>query len=129
MGIAFARWDRGEPERCPSCTSYRVTTDSRWDDDGDKLEHMHLCEVCGWEEILEPSTKPANNELAEDWEPPSSPPDGECVEGAIGTFEDAGRVHRAGLVAFSLSRGLTRLGSRPVRTRAVRWLPPVRLDT
>ena len=90
MGIAFSRWDRGDPDRCPECASYRVTTDSRWDDDAGELDHFYLCEKCGWELSYapSPSSRPADDAPAETSEPtPSSPPEGECIEGAIGTFE------------------------------------------
>jgi hypothetical protein len=47
FNTALARWDAGSPQRCPSCSSYRVVEDYR--DEGKDLRMFTLCEACGWE--------------------------------------------------------------------------------
>ena len=44
FGAAVIRHERGAPERCPRCSSYRLTMDYRSDLDAEVL----LCETCGW---------------------------------------------------------------------------------
>lgn len=45
--ISIVRFEREAPNRCPICSSYRLTTDYRPDAD----DEVVLCEVCGWEDI------------------------------------------------------------------------------
>lgn len=51
LSLALLREKRGEPERCPSCGSYKITTDYYRDEEGGLLpeESFMLCEACGWE--------------------------------------------------------------------------------
>ena len=44
FSMAVIRHERGAPERCPRCSSYRLTTDYRSDIDAE----VTLCETCGW---------------------------------------------------------------------------------
>jgi len=44
FGIAIARHEKGTPDRCPKCASYRVIADFRVDLDA----YVNLCEACGW---------------------------------------------------------------------------------
>lgn len=44
FGAAVLRYESGAPERCPECSSYRLTTDYRSDLDAE----VPLCETCGW---------------------------------------------------------------------------------
>lgn len=50
FGMAVVRFERGAPDRCPSCSSYRLTKDYRPDLD---LEppYVTLCEACGWVDL------------------------------------------------------------------------------
>ena len=91
FGAAVGRWERGEPDRCPECGSYRLHFDVRWsdegggDEDGDDAEllSVSLCEACGWEDA-----RPAPYEPVEDdgWRP-SPIVEGECIgSDQISTF-------------------------------------------
>ena len=42
--MALLRYERGTPNRCPKCSSYRVISDYRSELD----EYVSLCEACGW---------------------------------------------------------------------------------
>jgi hypothetical protein len=44
FGVAVIRHERGAPERCPRCSSYRLTIDYR----SDLNAEVMLCEACGW---------------------------------------------------------------------------------
>ncbi len=44
FGIALVRYEKGTPDRCPKCSSYRVVADFRAELD----TYVSLCEVCGW---------------------------------------------------------------------------------
>jgi hypothetical protein len=44
FGAAVIRHERGAPERCPRCSSYRLTVDYR----ADLNSEVMLCEACGW---------------------------------------------------------------------------------
>lgn len=46
FGAAVIRHERGAPERCPRCSSYRLTSDYRSNLD----TYVTLCESCGWAE-------------------------------------------------------------------------------
>jgi hypothetical protein len=47
MGVAYVRYERGLPERCPACASYKVV--SVYDPDlPDEQPYRPLCEACGW---------------------------------------------------------------------------------
>jgi hypothetical protein len=49
FGMAVVRHERGVPERCPECGSYRLAGDYR-----EELDvHVTLCEACGWEDARE----------------------------------------------------------------------------
>jgi hypothetical protein len=48
-GFALFRYDRGEPPRCPTCGSYRLTADYR-PESGRSGAYVTLCESCGWED-------------------------------------------------------------------------------
>lgn len=62
---ALVRYERGEPDRCPSCSSYRLAFDYR-----PELGHYHpdfgrpngayvtRCASCGWEDKPQPVTSP-----------------------------------------------------------------------
>lgn len=45
---ALVRYERGEPERCPVCRSYRLAADYR-PELGATGAYVTLCESCGWE--------------------------------------------------------------------------------
>lgn len=45
FGMALVRHERGQPERCPECGSYKLVGDWRSGTD----EYVTLCEVCAWE--------------------------------------------------------------------------------
>jgi predicted RNA-binding Zn-ribbon protein involved in translation (DUF1610 family) len=49
--MAVVRRERGEPDRCPTCGSYRLTSDQ----DPDRAGHTYvtICEACGWEDLPE----------------------------------------------------------------------------
>lgn len=50
FSLALIREKRGEPERCPGCGSYQVTTTYRGKEDEEAgVEAFLLCEACGWE--------------------------------------------------------------------------------
>jgi hypothetical protein len=53
---AIERKERGGPDRCPSCGSYRVVGDSRYDGQSARILHRRLCEACEWTEAYEPET-------------------------------------------------------------------------
>jgi hypothetical protein len=44
-GMALVRHERGQPERCPECGSYRLASDYRTELD----VYVTLCEACDWE--------------------------------------------------------------------------------
>jgi hypothetical protein len=46
---ALVRMERGEPERCPRCNSYRLTSDFRPELTREP-PYVTLCEACGWED-------------------------------------------------------------------------------
>jgi hypothetical protein len=46
-GAALARFETGTPDRCPHCSSYRVTQDYHPEFDLDP-PYVTVCEVCGW---------------------------------------------------------------------------------
>lgn len=46
---ALVRYERGEPERCPVCSSYRLSSDYR-PESGTSGAYVTLCESCGWED-------------------------------------------------------------------------------
>lgn len=45
FGMALVRHERGQPERCPECRSYRLIGDYRSEIDA----YVTLCEACEWE--------------------------------------------------------------------------------
>jgi hypothetical protein len=51
-GMALLRWERGGPDRCPSCSSYRLVSDYR--PESPDRPYVTLCESCGWESASPP---------------------------------------------------------------------------
>lgn len=49
FSYTLVRYERGEPERCPICNSYRLTSDYR-PEVGTDGAYLTLCESCGWED-------------------------------------------------------------------------------
>jgi hypothetical protein len=74
---AVERQERGGPDRCPSCESYRVVGDWEFDADGEVMLHRRLCEACSWSEDYEPEPLRAPS-------PPPAAPEGECMTGSMG---------------------------------------------
>ena len=56
FGMALVRHERGEPDQCPTCGSYRLT--SYEDPDTAGAVYVTLCEACGWEDRPEDAAKP-----------------------------------------------------------------------
>ncbi len=50
FGAAIIRHERGVPERCPRCSSYRLASDYR----ADRAVDVTLCESCGWTDEQDP---------------------------------------------------------------------------
>lgn len=50
---ALVRKERGAPERCPKCSSYRLTSDFRPELNREP-PYVTLCEACGWEDLPPP---------------------------------------------------------------------------
>jgi hypothetical protein len=51
---AIEHKERGGPERCPSCGSYRLAGDEEYDFDGGTVVRRRICEACDWAEEYEP---------------------------------------------------------------------------
>jgi hypothetical protein len=49
FAIALVRYERGAPDRCPACESYRVVSDYR-PELGTDGSYVTLCANCGWED-------------------------------------------------------------------------------
>ncbi len=49
---ALVRYERGEPNRCPICDSYRLAADYR-SEMGTVGAYVTFCESCGWEDTLD----------------------------------------------------------------------------
>ncbi len=47
FGTAIVRKEKGIPDRCPGCGSYRIVRDSR-QEFGPEHGHVSRCEACGW---------------------------------------------------------------------------------
>ena len=47
FSMAVTRLQRGTPDRCPSCSSYRIASDFRPDLDREP-GYVSVCESCGW---------------------------------------------------------------------------------
>src|SRR5207245_6650555 len=69
---AIERRERGGPDRCPSCSSYRIARDEAFDMEDWTATRRRLCEACGWSEEYEP-------EPLGPPPPPSPPPQGDCI--------------------------------------------------
>jgi len=70
--LAVTRTQRGQPERCPACTSYRLElVRSR---DGDWVK---LCAACG---SASPADSPQTDQQPEDHSPEREPPESDCIE-------------------------------------------------
>ncbi len=52
FSYALVRYERGEPERCPVCRSYRLSANYR-PELGKGGTYVTLCESCGWEDMTE----------------------------------------------------------------------------
>lgn len=50
FSLALVRFERGAPDRCPSCGSYRLTSDFR-PELNIEPPYVTLCESCGWEDL------------------------------------------------------------------------------
>ena len=50
FGLAIIRKEKGVPDRCPKCSSYRVTRDWR-PEYGPDHEYVTRCEACDWEDL------------------------------------------------------------------------------
>lgn len=50
FGMALLRYERGLPERCPKCASYRIEYIYRPELKSEK-EYVSLCESCGWTDL------------------------------------------------------------------------------
>lgn len=48
--LVLVRYERGAPERCPRCSSYRLTSDFR-PELNIEPPYVTLCESCGWEDL------------------------------------------------------------------------------
>jgi len=77
---AIERKERGGPERCPSCGSYRVVGHEDFDLDNETVTRLRLCEACDWQEVYEP-------EPLGPPPPPPEPPEGDCVIPGSGVRE------------------------------------------
>jgi hypothetical protein len=69
---AIERQERGGPDRCPSCGSYRVVGDEEYDFDAGTVVRRRLCEACNWSEEYEP-------EPLGPPPPPRPPVEGDCL--------------------------------------------------
>jgi hypothetical protein len=49
FSMALVRFERGAPDRCPVCSSYRLTSDYR-PEVSTESPYVTLCESCGWED-------------------------------------------------------------------------------
>lgn len=56
-GTALVRYERGEPDRCPECSSYRLTSIYRPETNAEPA-YATLCEVCGWEDTSRAQPSP-----------------------------------------------------------------------
>lgn len=56
FGMAIIRKEKGIPDRCPQCASYRITRDWR-PEYGPDHEYVTRCEACDWDD-LPPGTEP-----------------------------------------------------------------------
>lgn len=52
FGAALIRFEKGIPDRCPRCTSYRITSVYEPELENDSL-YVTLCESCGWNDYEE----------------------------------------------------------------------------
>jgi len=48
FGMSIVRAEKGAPDRCPRCSSYRLVSDYRHED-GENGVYVTLCAACGWE--------------------------------------------------------------------------------
>ena len=54
LGMALVRAERGQPDRCPRCSSYRLVSDYRHEE-GENGVYVTLCAACGWENEGKPA--------------------------------------------------------------------------
>jgi hypothetical protein len=71
FGLALVRWERGRPDSCPACGSYRIA--GRYSDGGDDANVVSECGSCGW--VSDPRPVVADELARVDHEPP----EGDCV--------------------------------------------------
>src|SRR5450759_5605188 len=57
FAIAILRKERGEPGRCPQCSSYRLTSDYR-PEEGTESGYVARCEACGWDDLADDTDAP-----------------------------------------------------------------------
>ena len=80
FATAILRKESGEPDRCPQCSSYRLTSDYR-PEFGTESGDVERCEACGWEDLPKeeeeeaPSRLPTNVMAESLGPPPPEPPD------------------------------------------------------
>lgn len=77
FATAILRKESGEPDRCPQCSSYRVTSDYR-PEFGTESGDVERCEACGWEDLPKEEgesarSRPPMNIMAEGLGPPEPP--------------------------------------------------------
>jgi hypothetical protein len=80
FATAILRKESGEPERCPQCSSYRMTSDYR-PEVGTESGYVERCDACGWEDLpddeapVAPRNKAAMQLLPGGLGPPEPPDD------------------------------------------------------
>ena len=77
FATAILRKESGEPDRCPQCSSYRLTSDYR-PEVGTESGDVERCEACGWEDLPKDEgesapSRPPTNVMAEGLGPPEPP--------------------------------------------------------
>jgi hypothetical protein len=63
------------PDRCPSCASYRLAADWRFDEESNRTVQAQVCEACGWFQEMEPEPLQRPNREVDD----RSVPEGPCM--------------------------------------------------
>jgi hypothetical protein len=71
LGMAIVEHEKGGPDRCPECGSYRILGDGWLSDDGSVWESKDVCASCDWESEVEREVLPPLKERL--------PPEGECL--------------------------------------------------
>jgi hypothetical protein len=78
FAIALVRFEHGHPDRCPRCTSYKLSTiyQPSFNDPKDEQLHSVICDVCGWESeptLVKYGEKPRDRSIRR------KKPRGECI--------------------------------------------------